>query len=315
MISGCNSLSLPLYEGVDWNHSMSWSLLVQPSLPLYEGVDWNRNRSGNIIGCSGSPSLRGSGLKCCSLKLAAVGVQSLPLYEGVDWNEHRFFAWRKILMSPSLRGSGLKLDNRSFCDQLLCLPLYEGVDWNPTNVFLDRTGCAVSLFTREWIEIETSLINLANCRESPSLRGSGLKSFQPCYHQQSHCVSLFTREWIEMHRFVRIAVQIDVSLFTREWIEIIAVVICGRDCTSLPLYEGVDWNTLSAGTDRSVLQSPSLRGSGLKLLAHPASDCDAASLPLYEGVDWNTIPRAKICACFYVSLFTREWIEIHSLLY
>ena len=80
--------------------------------------------------------------------------------------------------------------------------------------------------------------------------------------------------------------------------------------------------------------SPSLRGSGLKSrLRFPV--CAVSSLPLYEGVDWNwslrklaTLRHASPSlrgsglkfkrACdrqrlHYVSLFTREWIEISDL--
>ena len=57
---------------------------------------------------------------------------------------------------------------------------------------------AVSLFTREWIEIATS----------------GDKS-------STNSVSLFTREWIEIADQVSRATRRGVSLFTREWIEIL----------------------------------------------------------------------------------------------
>ena len=56
---------------------------------------------------------------------------------------------------------------------------------------------------------------------SPSLRGSGLKSFYRPVTDTSGNVSLFTREWIEMSSIVPSVVEMDnVSLFTREWIEI-----------------------------------------------------------------------------------------------
>ena len=56
----------------------------------------------------------------------------------------------------------------------------------------------VSLFTREWIEIPTVLLQIYPC----------------C------CVSLFTREWIEILTLPFRSTTQDVSLFTREWIEI-----------------------------------------------------------------------------------------------
>ena len=74
----------------------------------------------------------------------------------------------------------------------------------------------VSLFTREWIEIERwgLLVNVP-------------------------AVSLFTREWIEITGTVDYQHTSRVSLFTREWIEM------NRYCkpapaVRLPLYEGVD---------------------------------------------------------------------------
>ena len=55
----------------------------------------------------------------------------------------------------------------------------------------------VSLFTREWIEIERNYST------------SGIIN-----------VSLFTREWIEILIWTRRYWDVGVSLFTREWIEI-----------------------------------------------------------------------------------------------
>ena len=144
------ALSLPLYEGVDWNTITSVELKLRKvslftrewiemqtfikciacarSLPLYEGVDWNRWWGVEMDLCNG-----------------------LPLYEGVDWNACCF--------------EGLQL--------VFGLPLYEGVDWNlPCRTCRDCH--LVSLFTREWIEI-------------PKLSAYTLDAM----------VSLFTREWIE----------------------------------------------------------------------------------------------------------------------
>ena len=76
---------------------------------------------------------------------------------------------------------------------------------------------AVSLFTREWIEM---------------IKTDQLK--------QRQFVSLFTREWIEIDNTQCGWYWERVSLFTREWIEILctsATKIRGR---RLPLYEGVD---------------------------------------------------------------------------
>ena len=56
---------------------------------------------------------------------------------------------------------------------------------------------AVSLFTREWIEMLSS---------------------SPTFPEPD--VSLFTREWIEIVFFSDAVAASEVSLFTREWIEI-----------------------------------------------------------------------------------------------
>ena len=123
---------------------------------------------------------------------------------------------------------------------------------------------AVSLFTREWIEISIKSSQVCETTTSPSLRGSGLKSFNldtakkevtspslrgsglkywsGCRCSECSQVSLFTREWIEMPCSVdRCRADCCVSLFTREWIEI---------CSKCKV--------------KARLVSPSLRGSGLK---------------------------------------------------
>ena len=79
----------------------------------------------------------------------------------------------------------------------------------------------VSLFTREWIEI---------------IKSSACDS--------STFVSLFTREWIEIYSgYTLMRKSEEVSLFTREWIEIAKMLSEIWWHGSLPLYEGVDWNT------------------------------------------------------------------------
>ena len=64
-----------------------------------------------------------------------------------------------------------------------------------------RTDCQrrpVSLFTREWIEMWIIFAQAIQVCESPSLRGSGLKSIPFWYSLAWTAVSLFTREWIEV---------------------------------------------------------------------------------------------------------------------
>ena len=196
MFSGSLSC-LPLYEGVDWNIIVNWyhdsafgvSLFTREwieikfcfclarrlhCLPLYEGVDWNIFLHPPISFSEQSPSLRGSGLKLPlattlthsgrSPSLRGSGLKShmisgyikrccLPLYEGVDWNRFWQSPWSFRFWSPSLRGSGLKSK-------------------------YDKNGKLVknvSLFTREWIEIQNARITQHPRFKSPSLRGSGLK--------------------------------------------------------------------------------------------------------------------------------------------
>ena len=109
--------------------------------------------------------------------------------------------------------------------------------------------------------------------------------------QNSQTVSLFTREWIEIQTNFAISQKATwVSLFTREWIEIKAA----RNL----------WDNL--------VESPSLRGSGLKSLFYNVSAYKYHRLPLYEGVDWNNTKSFKCIMQSHVSLFTREWIEIPS---
>ena len=100
-----------------------------------------------------------------------------------------------LFSSPSLRGSGLKYLAFS--------------QWSLLS--------AVSLFTREWIEI---------C-------GGGGVPPPPG-------VSLFTREWIEISSGRKNPWNEKVSLFTREWIEMTGLDAMTMQGFSLPLYEGVD---------------------------------------------------------------------------
>ena len=209
---------------MDWNLLKDSHACDKFRLPLYEGVDWNFCHGFQQSFPQKSPSLRGSGLKSVHRATCQKSAVCLPLYEGVDWNR------RNIKSGVFFSG----------------LPLYEGVDWNACSADNFRNAY-VSLFTREWIEIKTTL-SLGLRSRSPSLRGSGLKSLVAL------CKS--------------------------------ARLVC------LPLYEGVDWNSLPTQQSSDKTQSPSLRGSGLKFLKWQDSHIFQC-LPLYEGVDWNTYPRLK----------------------
>ena len=169
------SFGLPLYEGVDWNSNANRydnvtdtvSLFTREwieikfcfclarrlhCLPLYEGVDWNIFLHPPISFSEQSPSFRGSGLK---LPLATTLTHSgrSPSLRGSGLKSPTALCKSVRLGSPSLRGSGLKSK-------------------------YDKNGKLVknvSLFTREWIEIQNARITQHPRFKSPSLRGSGLK--------------------------------------------------------------------------------------------------------------------------------------------
>ena len=143
-----------------------------------------------------------------------------------------------------------------------------------------------------------------------------------------------------------------VSLFTREWIEIgsVGCVVfvkpspslrgsglkffrSDRRCSrsSLPLYEGVDWNQSWKHASHYCKGLPLYEGVDWNRYTCVICCC-SVGLPLYEGVDWNFISQLDAqkekkspslrgsglkCPGDYllekdakVSLFTREWIEI-----
>ena len=191
-------------------------------------------------------------------------IWRLPLYEGVDWNCLPDWLLQRANWSPSLRGSGLK-----FLQKV----------WNCFTVY------TVSLFTREWIEIEPLSVSAAS-QPSPSLRGSGLKYKHLVNYQNSRMSPSLRGSGLKSVLAYAMIITDKVSLFTREWIEIAFF--------RVPLV---------------VARSPSLRGSGLKSSGQttPAS---RTGLPLYEGVDWNAAEEPPKPFLGSVSLFTREWIEI-----
>ena len=177
-----------------------------------------------------SPSLRGSGLKFYLSIYIYLSVTRLPLYEGVDWNG--------IPYSTLQRWKSVSLFTREWIEiagvinlsvHVGSLPLYEGVDWNLQFHRLPNIGLLVSLFTREWIEISI-VFKIFLVVPSPSLRGSGLKCPPHKLDDSSRAVSLFTREWIE----------------------ILNLKATRRKSDSLPLYEGVDWNSSTSSGLQSL---------------------------------------------------------------
>ena len=77
----------------------------------------------------------------------------------------------------------------------------------------------------------------------------------------------------------------------------------------LPLYEGVDWNSIFF-VSLAILTTVSLfTREWIEILSWYYGNNADWGLPLYEGVDWN--PRPLVVGLWlFVSLFTREWIEI-----
>ena len=210
-----------------------------------------------------SPSLRGSGLKFFLCFLCNFCRWCLPLYEGVDWNSSSDFTEPNVSVSLFTREwIEIEYDTSNFVNWC-SLPLYEGVDWNRDPDCI-RYLFFVSLFTREWIEICIVIASNPVRKMSPSLRGSGLKSVLIIGESGSGKVSLFTREWIEIFCWTN----------------------ANKREQSLPLYEGVDWNS----------DFPSYN--------YP----DPVSLFTREWIEILMKYYEKYGVC--VSLFTREWIEI-----
>ena len=101
---------------------------------------------------NGSPSLRGSGLKC-SRRMQILLARKSPSLRGSGLKSFTSVIIFDLSKSPSLRGSGLKY-------------------WKE----YPKLGMQiVSLFTREWIEITCDNAVMIPWIASPSLRGSGLK--------------------------------------------------------------------------------------------------------------------------------------------
>ena len=233
-------MSLPLYEGVDWNIDRClYHQIRNVSLFTREWIEMTS--SPNQWYPVRSPSLRGSGLKssvnvftidkwCClplyegvdwNIVIIAIAFITicLPLYEGVDWNLFCLQLLCKLYESPSLRGSGLKSPRGVYLlTKPRRLPLYEGVDWNK------------------------------------------IRSPQPIPHNRLPLYEGvdWNHDYIIRHfgRYV-------VSLFTREWIEISST---WRLISRLPSPSlrgsGLKWKWWNRTDDSNL--SPSLRGSGLK---------------------------------------------------
>ena len=161
------------------------------------------------------------------------------------------------------------------------------MDWN----FFVATGgavVAVSLFTREWIEIA-----------------------DPHWLPSHSVVSLFTREWIEI-AFCLAASLLFVSPSLRgSGLKSSPTRALTPIAIRLPLYEGVDWNQSWKHASHYCKGLPLYEGVDWNRYTCVICCC-SVGLPLYEGVDWNLCSCARLWHRYIVSLFTREWIEILS---
>ena len=125
-----------------------------------------------------------------------------------------------VTMSPSLRGSGLKFQRWSCWPLPPSSPSLRGSGLKCHIPLFYQLLLAVSLFTREWIEIIWLPRSLNCCSESPSLRGSGLKfHLRQCRHDFLESPSLRGSGLKWKDGTIRL------------------------DRNGLPLYEGVDWNS------------------------------------------------------------------------
>ena len=143
-------ISRPLCEGVDWNYSVFHFYVMTLCRPLCEGVDWNAILIYRLKSVKTSPSLRGRGLKYCSLSVVRV-FRRRPLCEGVDWNTNH---------KPLCNRKCVALFARAWIEM--------GIKFNMRFVY------NVALFARAWIEMPRRKPE-SHIRTSPSLRGRGLK--------------------------------------------------------------------------------------------------------------------------------------------
>ena len=169
---------------------------------------------------------------------------------------------------------------------------------------------------------------------SPSLRGSGLKSTYLAFGNQMARVSLFTREWIEIRVLVRINIPCDRSpslrgsglkLSANQHLsnQVLSPSLRGSGLkffclwfackiAKSPSLRGSGLKLHFTRILRTGLESPSLRGSGLKSRHLRLPRCCGQSPSLRgSGLKYNL---AHVVSHFiFVSLFTREWIEISSI--
>ena len=252
-------------------------------------MDWNKIL---LLPCSSttlSPSLRGSGLKsptalCKSVRLGSPSLRGSGLKSKYDKNGKlvknvSLFTreWIEIqnaritqhprFKSPSLRGSGLKFAISEQFARNQMSPSLRGSGLKSISGGISGINTSVSLFTREWIEIQPHKGTHSNCNPSPSLRGSGLKSVvKTCKPLLQGSPSLRGRGLKSVHLRNLLLFRWSPSL-RGSGLKFVLVCEALASVHRLPLYEGVDWNFISQLDAQKEKKSPSLRGSGLKYRA------------------------------------------------
>ena len=103
-----------------------------------------------------------------------------------------------------------------------------------------------------------------------------------------------------------------VSLFTREWIEIFAPYARPAAARASPSLRGSGLKSPALHLLLQVSPSPSLRGSGLKL-DNETEYAKSLESPSLRGSGLKFDVSYAETVSTYVSLFTREWIEIAML--
>ena len=141
----------PLREAVSWNVHVKGHSGDEYSQPLREAVSWNSNPSREVAAQARQPLREAVSWNDMEHVLKG-GFKSQPLREAVSWNYCSTIVNSRI-------GSQ---------------PLREAVSWNVINAER-RSGCAVSLFVRLWVEIDPKD-----------------KAYKEGY------VSLFVRLWVEI---------------------------------------------------------------------------------------------------------------------
>ena len=141
-------------------------------------------------------------------------------------------------------------------------PLCEGVDWN-THVVKNISALQVALFARAWIEIVSATVLSTVNKRRPLCEGVDWNTVTGVATDtvigRPLCEGV---DWNSMTANMHISW--DVALFARAWIEIITPILLMLSLKCRPLCEGVDWNNEIKNIAVSLLESPSLRGRGLK---------------------------------------------------